>query len=826
MFHAALQAFGIRRSCLQRRTNDLCALLSHVCATNARHAILENFLFSLTTLRSLLQAWAKVARANACALELPPASHNDVWQAASEGREPTRQRTGKRRRATTWMVEEVGRWVARRAEFIVLAHGSVDCCFGPVAPSAQDASLSQEYFHCIDMDGSGTLGISELKAILDSGTATDTPRGDPPGDATNRAQLLASQKQTHDVLRTVATEKRAAAEVGAAELLATFSAAKYEVRQLAQCEVQHQAALSLRSPHREPQPQPQLQPQPHATQHEPESDTADRPQSPDAFRDMCSALFKQIDIDGNGVLTKKEMKKGMDAIKSGFGLSLKAKDVLKAADMDGDQLIDAKEFYQFMRGVLPDMSTGVDQRAANTECESVRFSAVGDHVADAAVVLGGATAPSGAEAAAKDISSKAVLAKTGATAEHEEVLNNAQAVAHEKQLHASNESLVAQVARLKAHECAAAEEETESQNVRLGAEPEPEPRSTAGAQQPASTWASRKKASIEAQQRQSTQPPSDAFRDMCDALFDSIDIDGDGELTLQEIKKGLGMMRGFGVNMKANAFFKAADVDGSKSVDREEFHTFMRAQLYPTKPKLNPKLNPIPNPDPNLPTFEVVEVEDDRAHALHAFAKHASPDAHGGDSAAIGVKDCTPSRAAEAAEAVEAAAPARDGFRKQCNTLFREIDTNGDGLLTKKEIKKGIDAINSSTGLSLKAKAIFKAADTDGSKELDADEFHAFMRSAMPDKAATAETAAEVASQQPPRDAAYREMCDALFDSVDIDADGMLTLKEIKSGLGLINSVSPRLYLKAKAIFEAAGVDGSKLVDKDQFYNFMKGGQD
>lgn len=85
-----------------------------------------------------------------------------------------------------------------------------------------------------------------------------------------------------------------------------------------------------------------------------------------------------------------------------------------------------------------------------------------------------------------------------------------------------------------------------------------------------------------------------------------------------------------------------------------------------------------------------------------------------------------------------------DPFRASCDTLFRQIDADGDGRLTKKELKQGIDAIKSSTGLEHTAKQIFKSADTDGGGNLDADEFHEFMIEAVASSRAATEPYAEV----------------------------------------------------------------------------------
>ena len=81
-------------------------------------------------------------------------------------------------------------------------------------------------------------------------------------------------------------------------------------------------------------------------------------------------------------------------------------------------------------------------------------------------------------------------------------------------------------------------------------------------------------------------------------------------------------------------------------------------------------------------------------------------------------------------------------FRAECDELFRRIDKDGDGRLTKKEIKSGLAAIQAQTGLVQAAKDVWKAADTDGSKAVDPDEFFAFVQ------ASRVETAGEVGTTE------------------------------------------------------------------------------
>ena len=95
------------------------------------------------------------------------------------------------------------------------------------------------------------------------------------------------------------------------------------------------------------------------------------------------------------------------------------------------------------------------------------------------------------------------------------------------------------------------------------------------------------------------------------------------------------------------------------------------------------------------------------------------------------------SSTSRAAAAPAAAAGGTVISREECDALFRAIDRNNDSQLTRKEVKKSLSEIQESAkdhGMNKKlvksAKAIFKSADEDNSKKLDADEFYVFMRDA------------------------------------------------------------------------------------------------
>jgi Ca2+-binding EF-hand superfamily protein len=77
------------------------------------------------------------------------------------------------------------------------------------------------------------------------------------------------------------------------------------------------------------------------------------------------------------------------------------------------------------------------------------------------------------------------------------------------------------------------------------------------------------------------------------------------------------------------------------------------------------------------------------------------------------------------------------------DALFEQLDKNGDSALSQNEIKKGLATVKETTGLVQSAKQIFRGADADGDRSVDADEFYSYMAENMK---ATTET--EVQSEQ------------------------------------------------------------------------------
>ena len=88
--------------------------------------------------------------------------------------------------------------------------------------------------------------------------------------------------------------------------------------------------------------------------------------------------------------------------------------------------------------------------------------------------------------------------------------------------------------------------------------------------------------------------------------------------------------------------------------------------------------------------------------------------------------------------------------QQECDALFEQLDANGDGALSQNEIKKGLAAVKEATGLVQSAKQIFRGADADGDRSVDADEFYAYMAKKMTEATPNLEPEPEPESERVP----------------------------------------------------------------------------
>jgi Ca2+-binding EF-hand superfamily protein len=141
-----------------------------------------------------------------------------------------------------------------------------------------------------------------------------------------------------------------------------------------------------------------------------------------------------------------------------------------------------------------------------------------------------------------------------------------------------------------------------------------------------------------------------------------------------------------------------------------------------------------------------------------------------------------------------------EALRVESDALFRQLDRNGDGTLSRKEVKKGLHILEQGTGLKLagkRAKEAFSYLDDTHDGEVDADEFFAFMSTAQERKASN-----------------------QLFRQLDRNGDGLLTRREIKKGLAALEEQSG-IIMKAKAVMDEADLTGGGKLDRNEFFKFV-----
>ena len=146
-------------------------------------------------------------------------------------------------------------------------------------------------------------------------------------------------------------------------------------------------------------------------------------------------------------------------------------------------------------------------------------------------------------------------------------------------------------------------------------------------------------------------------------------------------------------------------------------------------------------------------------------------------------------------------------LRAESDALFKQLDRNGDGTLSRKEVTKGLQALEKSTGLKLagkRAKAAFGYLDDGKDGEVNAEEFFAFM--------STAEE---------------RAASDRLFKQLDRNGNGTLTRKEVAKGLaamekaGVAGPADASMKARAKAVVAAADASGGGKLDRNEFFKFV-----
>ena len=136
---------------------------------------------------------------------------------------------------------------------------------------------------------------------------------------------------------------------------------------------------------------------------------------------------------------------------------------------------------------------------------------------------------------------------------------------------------------------------------------------------------------------------------------------------------------------------------------------------------------------------------------------------------------------------------------KQLKQMFLEIDENGDGVLTKDELHRGLVKVYGETLTKEASDEIFEKIDTDGNGTISYDEF---IKASADEKNILNEEKLKLA---------YK-----LFDK---NGDGNIEACEIKEVLGSINDTDDNLW---EQLIKEADLDGNGLIDYEEFKVMMK----
>lgn len=136
--------------------------------------------------------------------------------------------------------------------------------------------------------------------------------------------------------------------------------------------------------------------------------------------------------------------------------------------------------------------------------------------------------------------------------------------------------------------------------------------------------------------------------------------------------------------------------------------------------------------------------------------------------------------------------------------IFKDFDTNNDGILSYEEIKKGFEKYNSDKEIPIDYDDIIKRLDQDQNNEI---EYEEFLRNFVDLRSLLTSKNLKIA-----------------FEMFDIDHNGVLSLNEIKEALGVLSSNSNLIDDKGilNKILVSMDSDGNGTISFDEFEKLMR----
>jgi Ca2+-binding EF-hand superfamily protein len=133
--------------------------------------------------------------------------------------------------------------------------------------------------------------------------------------------------------------------------------------------------------------------------------------------------------------------------------------------------------------------------------------------------------------------------------------------------------------------------------------------------------------------------------------------------------------------------------------------------------------------------------------------------------------------------------------------MFKKMDANGDGVVTKEEMQTAMDQISLTTGKSIDVDKLFAELDTDGNGQISQAEWDAHE--------------AKMAAHRHPSP-------EKMFTLADTDKDGYISKDELKTAMENLPARPDGKSVNIDDLFTKMDTDGDGKISKSEFADFHK----
>lgn len=165
----------------------------------------------------------------------------------------------------------------------------------------------------------------------------------------------------------------------------------------------------------------------------------------------------------------------------------------------------------------------------------------------------------------------------------------------------------------------------------------------------------------------------------------------------------------------------------------------------------------------------------------------------------------------------------RRGVSAELRRVFATFDKNGDGLITREELRESLRGLQISVSDEEVEEAV-AGSDANGDGRIDLDEFCGLLESMSAVGSAVGSSSSDRSLGDGECGGEEAELKEA-FDVFDRNGDGVITVEELE---GVLSSLGMSEGKRAKACEEMirkVDVDGDGMVNFDEFKRMMRGGQ-